>query len=1575
MREKVVLATWWLLLSIVAVVNAANTPCTLNNLMVSSVGGKMLVDLSKAVCMIANEEIADVFAGSKPEGCSWNNMFYTKVRDCTPFFRRKMIPYGRKIKMSNNRLTAEPMFLLHLCRLGGAFSKEYKDGETCAVEQDDVIESENDQFELEHDGIEVCRVARSRLIDRCSRSLDPITKSTKRTKELCAEKFKQLLQISTHSRSTAGTIPKFTPTQATVLMPEMALPFDVLKISAWKEAAAADGTATTTAQPVVFQQGDSTENFETAVKALFARGRNAILSEDQRLPFVKAVARALFGPTLPAQTNRLNIFAGTFLTTIFDNNEHAVVKFLQSKFFTDPWPNLNYGQLKPKLQKCFQDFSVSLKTLVPFIPAQDWNHVRQGSAILDPLLELWTGRKYILYGVTWINGKLTLLREGLNVWQAFFQPPKKTKRFAAAFVSLTDQVAFMLSNKIPFQELIKPYSEWLLIPGRLVFKITTTSATCPSYPATNLDYYIEENRKEACEHTSIKQMCALCPPLPTDSVGLRRCRRQTRFDHQQYHFNGEFKGRNVQIKETRGRDHDLVVFVDVSPEVWLAVMDLLGVTVQEKQLVEIDVPTNRDEAIAQSLMAFEPTQVYDTRIHCDGDALDINRNADSAKGYDSLNLWSCVPKFKPSSGLTRNRKLVMWIAIMPGKDNFVNNNGYGHAGGFSRMIREIQTSISVDYEGNYWGMPLEAVVDSMCAEGLCGGYGCRGKYDIPGCSDCCRKDDGMSYDAENVGGTPMQKVDAYKQNGCGINRLMVGADILKLAQTDFKRIVGLELFIEHWPPCKEALHGLRGNPLIFEAAVKEACGTIFKIARPPKKYDRENRNFKKNWATPVVRGVVVFWCPKKEPTCKKFFNALSSAFYLVPANTGLVEAAAAPNNGPEGGQVDGGQVDDPVAEANELEEEVDLEEAEGEADGDEDQTHGVHVTNAGPNLNANNFVQLDANKGGYIFGVPSITAINIVETALEEYVVLHRDRIGLGGESKKVSQETVLQYYVQDKNIRVANMEALKVKINDAPVQTKEEKKQKKKLQLKLKALEDQQTTLRGLKELLYLLDRDETSVLCATPTNEASTNLIKQMKDIVEFDIAFNPGTVRKRLFNLVSSHRKPKPPKQGEANPLSVWRNWAKPSSSNVMHQKYSLLWGPLQFDQKKLGLCPYQDSLHTGLRCYGTSFGMFVLQELEVFDDKCTVYGESRSTCMKNEVWDTCGTWVGDELNAGKFPRKKIKKNGGHVFFKCLYNLDMGKCFKPTTSRSKIASREYCKNEATVQEGVRHVQRLFRFMHGFDFQSNDRVEDFEYTEGDRVAMRKDREEAGRTAFDILKQIRPTSTLKTTKKNKDGSTTESERRYNPFATRNCRYAGAFMLALFDQGVDTNIVNAAMSERTNGDLRQMARHHTMRNDLQTKQLLVTRATQQRKHLLLPGATKQYVKLHKSRAAKKAAEWDPKKIIEEARESVHHWEDATFSIPDDFVASSSFLRNQEIDLEGGDDEIGGLLQDNQGRDNGDVDGGDNGDENEDTALDRDMNEEDATAEVAATLFENNAEEGGENDDEEGGENDDDAQWA
>jgi hypothetical protein len=83
-------------------------------------------------------------------------------------------------------------------------------------------------------------------------------------------------------------------------------------------------------------------------------------------------------------------------------------------------------------------------------------------------------------------------------------------------------------------------------------------------------------------------------------------------------------------------------------------------------------------------------------------------------------------------------------------------------------------------------------------------------------------------------------------------------------------------------------------------------------------------------------------------------------------------------------------------------------------------------------------------------------------------------------------------------------------------------------------------------------------------------------------------------------------------------------------------------------------------------------------------------------------------------------------------------------------------------------------------------------------------------------------------------------------------------------------------------------------------------------------------------------------------------------IPLGFVASSSFLRNQEIDLEGGDDEIGGLVQHNQGRDDGDVDGGD---ENDPTALDREMDEEDAMTEAAATLYGDDEEED-ENDEEE-----------
>ncbi len=130
-------------------------------------------------------------------------------------------------------------------------------------------------------------------------------------------------------------------------------------------------------------------------------------------------------------------------------------------------------------------------------------------------------------------------------------------------------------------------------------------------------------------------------------------------------------------------------------------------------------------------MPFFPKEVYDTNIHCDGDSADINRASDSQKGYSSLNMWSCVTKFTKESGLTKNKKLVMWIAMLPGKDNYENNNGYFHAGGGFRMLREAMTTIIIDFKGNYWGSPLSFVVDSMCAEAICGGYGCRGVHDIP----------------------------------------------------------------------------------------------------------------------------------------------------------------------------------------------------------------------------------------------------------------------------------------------------------------------------------------------------------------------------------------------------------------------------------------------------------------------------------------------------------------------------------------------------------------------------------------------------------------------------------------------------------------------------------------------------------------------------------------------------------------------------------------------------------------------------------------------------------------------------
>ena len=1533
---------------LVVTINAVGPECTINTILVPSIGGKFVFDLNVGQCVIMNQEIKNSFAGTKDETCSWNNVFFRTQNkpQCPAHFHRKMTNVGHITKL-NGRLIANPIFFVHVCRLGGAYFKTYEHGGTCALEQGEDIPEEQSKYLLTKKGVEVCREARSKLIDRCTKTYNPTSRiaTTRRTPMVCAERFKLMLMLSSPSRSRSGTVPKFKDSEAGLLMPELLLPFDVENKETW--IATTSPTGINTGKSVVFRQGDSLETLLAGVNTLFKPGRHGVLTKLQRGHFLNATATALFqGDTLPVQMTRINKLVGGFIQKVFNNKQDAVRQFIQSKSFAKIWRDLSVVDLKEKVQSLFKRFSTTLKALQPFISHEDWHHIRQGSVILDNTLQTLFGRKFILYSISTVTKELKKIQKSLNVWTAPFKPKKKSTSFLAAFMDLSSMTAMMYSEETPFTEMIEKYSKWLLVKGRLVFEITSGCSECPSFPPTNLDYYNEENRQEACSQTRLKDMCALCPPTENDFRAISRCKRQSKIAHQTFDVTGKFKHANVQIQHTKGKEENLVVFVDVPFGIWLAVMELKMVTVSDKQQQNIHISDN-DRAVAETIMPFFPKEVYDTNIHCDGDSADINRASDSQKGYSSLNMWSCVTKFTKESGLTKNKKLVMWIAMLPGKDNYENNNGYFHAGGGFRMLREAMTTIIIDFKGNYWGSPLSFVVDSMCAEAICGGYGCRGVHDIPGCPECCRDNNGIATSISNLGGTTADKVYAYRQDGCGINRLMVGAEMLKKCQKDTRRVIGVELLINELPGCSAALKAPRGNPVNFKAAAGAACKILIKISQPSYKFDRESRTFLKAWGTPKINKVVAFWCPKSEKSCNSLALALSSAFFVVPDPlyttpdtdrnpTAPLPTPRAPSvQDPvrvEGEAVEGeaGAVADPVhvqggagaaaAAVGEIpvvdEELIDV--REGEGDGDDEENHGAGEGMRNPDelTETTDFIQLEANKGGYIVGLPSVEKILFIENALKHYLAMHQ-RIGLGLTDARAK---TLQYYIQNKAVREHDMSVLDQEIASAPTSTREERKKKKILVDKKKNMVQLKTPLRGLDELVYLLERDEDSTQCDTPKNSEAEDLIKAMKKVINFQVTRDTETEQKKVrgefYTLVSNHRQPKLPRTGKKNPLSRWRDWAK--GENVMYQKFPLLLGPIQFDQKKLGQCAYPGSFHSGLRCPGSSFTMFVIQELQLFDKQCTVRGVTRMNCLKKEVEDKCGTWIGNELNGGSFPRQKIKKNGGAVFEKCTFNMDLSKCFKPEVDRTKILDVNMCLHENVVKKSIENIQRGFRFTHWFDFRTDDRERDFGYAVGDTDTMREDKVHASAMIFEQLKELRPTTTLQTMRKNKDGGQTVSERPYTPFMTRNCRYVGSFMLALFDEGVETNELNEDLSERSNGDLRRLARHHTMRNKEQVKQLLVAHATTFLQYINIKGTARRFAETYKKNVPKIATKWNPKKILKEMREAAKAWEEGDFFFPDTYVPASKYLRNQELSLEDGEEELAGWVEEGADQDEEDT---------------------------------------------------------
>ena len=177
-----------------------------------------------------------MFRNVRAPGCSiGQNFFHRKNKACPEAFRRKMIGYVRStLKESNGRLIASPLFALHVCQLGGAFSTTYKqDGDLTVIEDPC---PDNSKYTLTTPGVQFCWKARIQLINRCVRTRDPMVSvqsgiTNKRGVDLCAQKFKRMLDTSVPKRSTTWNA--FSDRERDMIMPEAVLPFAMKKKETW----------------------------------------------------------------------------------------------------------------------------------------------------------------------------------------------------------------------------------------------------------------------------------------------------------------------------------------------------------------------------------------------------------------------------------------------------------------------------------------------------------------------------------------------------------------------------------------------------------------------------------------------------------------------------------------------------------------------------------------------------------------------------------------------------------------------------------------------------------------------------------------------------------------------------------------------------------------------------------------------------------------------------------------------------------------------------------------------------------------------------------------------------------------------------------------------------------------------------------------------------------------------------------------------------------------------------------------------------------------------------------------------
>jgi len=621
------------------------------------------------------------------------------------------------------------------------------------------------------------------------------------------------------------------------------------------------------------------------------------------------------GDTLPAPRNRHKIhqLLGGVVSNGCNHEIECVGRFVGSKSFAKVWRNLGYGDLKTKMKKVLKEVSWRLKAMLPQVSDKEWTNMVQVSFIDDEILQSLFGRTVLLYSASTVKRIISKNAEDRVILQAdHWQKDKKgkwmEKPLTGAMMAIAPQVAYILGNEESYSAIFAPdqHHPRKFIVGAthsmLVFKIEDTMGGFQEGDANSItaeSYNIAQQLNNICTKTPFKDVVSVCVPA--------RARRHRGGD---LDTTGHLKNMNMLLMYTTtgtsDMDKELIIQIEVPNGVWKAVMEntnqLTADELARPYMHQMDalVASPLEKEVAIELEIYLPKPVLNVDIHYDCDGAQWYRNSNHATGFSTMTKCDAVIHYKKESGLTGIRDYVFWGGMFPGSDTFDNLNGYlWKLNGF-KILRKDNTAVMVDFAGDFWGMPFHFPMDSKAFEAMCGGYPTRwnkfGVFDMPGRPKAERIETVDERDESYTGGTNEERTTDFLDQGYGINLFLIGGDLLKLAQTYSKRIIGIELWVKFWPNCLNALLLARGDLLTLDTEVRANCGKVLSMGQERYKYDREKKDKGGSWAVPGKKKVPDLYCPSHEKECSAFVTYLRSAFYRIPLideDVGVVGGAAA----------------------------------------------------------------------------------------------------------------------------------------------------------------------------------------------------------------------------------------------------------------------------------------------------------------------------------------------------------------------------------------------------------------------------------------------------------------------------------------------------------------------------------------------------------------------------------------------------------------------------------------------------------------------------------------------------------